>query len=50
MNLKKIIAVLDANVLYPTTLRDLLIWLAVSETIDAHWTAETSRQIKILAA
>ncbi|MEY4529718.1 MAG: hypothetical protein RLZZ156_439 [Deinococcota bacterium] len=44
MNLKKIIAVLDANVLYPTTLRDLLIWLAVSETFDAHWTAEITQE------
>jgi PIN domain len=33
------IAVLDANVLYPTTLRDLLMWLAVTGTFDAYWTA-----------
>ena len=32
------VALLDANVLYPTTLRDLLMWLAVSGTYDAHWT------------
>ncbi len=44
MNLDKIVAVLDANVLYPTTLRDLLIWLAVNETFDAHWTDEITRE------
>jgi hypothetical protein len=33
-----VVAVLDANVLYPTTLRDLLMWLAVTGTYDAHWT------------
>lgn len=33
------IAVLDANVLYPASLRHLLIWLAVVETFDARWTA-----------
>jgi predicted nucleic acid-binding protein len=44
MNFGKIIAVLDANVLYPTTLRDLLIWLAVSETFDAHWTLQITNE------
>jgi PIN domain len=34
------IALLDANVLYPATLRDLLLWLAVNETYRAHWTAQ----------
>ena len=32
------VALLDANVLYPTTMRDLLMWLAVTKTYDAHWT------------
>jgi predicted nucleic acid-binding protein len=44
MNFGKVIAVLDANVLYPTTLRDLLIWLAVNETFDAHWTLEITQE------
>jgi predicted nucleic acid-binding protein len=44
MNVGRIIAVLDANVLYPTTLRDLLIWLAVNETFDAHWTFQITQE------
>lgn len=32
-------AVLDANVLYPATLRSLLIDLAVLKAYEAHWTA-----------
>jgi predicted nucleic acid-binding protein len=31
-------ALLDANVLYPATLRDLLLWLAVERAYIAHWT------------
>ncbi len=32
------VVILDASILYPVTLRDLLMWLAVSGTYDAHWT------------
>ena len=38
------VALLDANVLYPTTLRDLLMWLAVSGTYDAHWTVRIQHE------
>jgi hypothetical protein len=34
------IAVLDACVLYPAALRDLLMWLAVVKAYDPRWTAE----------
>lgn len=38
------VALLDANVLYPTTLRDLLMWLAISGTYDAHWTGRIQNE------
>lgn len=38
------VALLDANVLYPITLRDLLMWLAVSGTYDAHWTERIQQE------
>lgn len=36
----KIVAVLDACVLYPPSLRDLLMWLATVRTYEARWTEE----------
>jgi predicted nucleic acid-binding protein len=44
MSQTKLVALLDANVLYPATLRDLLIWLAVCEAYHAHWTPEITRE------
>lgn len=35
-----ITAVYDANVLYPAQLRDLLMWLALGELVQAQWTDE----------
>lgn len=37
-------ALLDANVLYPAPLRDLLLQLAVSDIFKAKWTAEIHRE------
>ena len=37
-------ALLDANVLYPAPLRDLLLQLAVSDLFRARWTAEIHRE------
>lgn len=34
------IAVLDACVIYPPTLRDVLMWLAVTATYEPRWTEE----------
>ncbi len=34
------IAVLDANVLYPPALRDLFMWLAVTKTSEPRWSEE----------
>lgn len=36
----KIVAVLDACVLYPPSLRDLLLWLATVRAYEARWTEE----------
>ena len=36
----KIVAVLDACVLYPPSLRDLLMWLATIRAYEARWTEE----------
>ena len=36
----KIVAVLDACVLYPPSLRDLLLWLATVEAYEPRWTEE----------
>jgi predicted nucleic acid-binding protein len=44
MSLRKLIALLDANVLYPATLQDLLIWLAVSEAFHAYWTPDITEE------
>lgn len=40
----KRIAVLDACVLYPAPLRDLFMWLAVSDLFSARWTEEIHRE------
>jgi hypothetical protein len=37
-------ALLDANVLYPAPLRDLLMQLAVSDLFRAKWTAEIHQE------
>ncbi len=37
-------ALLDANVLYPAPLRDLLLQLAVTDLFRAKWTAEIHRE------
>ena len=44
MSSGKLTALLDANVLYPATLRDLRIWLAVCEAFYAHWTPEITEE------
>ena len=36
----KIVAILDACVLYPPSLRDLLMWLATVRVYEARWTEE----------
>ena len=40
------IAILDANVLYPARLRDFFIWLALQKAYEAHWTAEIQAEWK----
>lgn len=37
-------ALLDANVLYPAPLRDLLLQLAVTDLFKARWTADIHRE------
>jgi hypothetical protein len=37
-------AMLDANVLYPAPLRDLLLQLAVTDIYKARWTADIHRE------
>jgi hypothetical protein len=37
-------ALLDANVLYPAPLRDLLLQLAVTDLFKAKWTADIHRE------
>lgn len=37
-------ALLDANVLYPAPLRDLLLQLAVTDLFRARWTADIHRE------
>lgn len=37
-------ALLDANVIYPATLRDLLLQLAVTDLFKARWTADIHRE------
>jgi predicted nucleic acid-binding protein len=37
-------ALLDANVLYPAPLRDLLLQLAVTDIFKAHWSADIHRE------
>jgi hypothetical protein len=37
-------ALLDANVLYPAPLRDLLLQLAVTDLFRAKWTADIHRE------
>jgi predicted nucleic acid-binding protein len=39
-----VIAVLDANVLYSARLRDFLIWLALENAYQAHWTAQITQE------
>lgn len=36
----RLVALYDANVLYPAPLRDLLMQLAYDEVIEAHWTSQ----------
>ena len=36
----RLVALYDANVLYPAPLRDLLMQLAYDEVLQAHWTAQ----------
>jgi len=38
------VAPLDANVLYPAPLRDLLLQLAVADLFRAKWTADIHRE------
>jgi PIN domain len=39
-----IVAILDANVLYSAVLRDLLMWLALHKTYQAHWTEQIQEE------
>lgn len=39
-----IVAILDANVLYSAVRRDLLMWLAVNKTFQAHWTDQIGQE------
>jgi hypothetical protein len=39
-----IVAILDANVLYSAVLRDLLMWLAINKTYQAHWTDQIQQE------
>lgn len=39
-------AVLDANVLYPFLLRDLLLWTAEREAFEPRWSEETMNELR----
>jgi len=42
--MKDYTALLDANVLYPAPMRDLMMWLAVDDVIRARWTEDIHRE------
>ena len=44
ISMKDYSALLDANVLYPAPMRDLMMWLAVDDVIRARWTEDIHRE------